>query len=55
MQPDAAALALARFGLGPRPGDTARIAADPQRALIDELKPEVALLDGASCRPRPRR
>ena len=43
MQPDGA-LALARFGLGPRPGDTARIAADPRAALIDELRPEVALL-----------
>ena len=47
MQPDRAALALARFGLGPRPGDTARISADPQKALIAELRPEVALLDGA--------
>ncbi len=46
MQPDGATLALARFGLGPRPGDTDRIVADPQRALIDELHPETALLDG---------
>ena len=46
MQPDRAALALARFGLGPRPGDAARISADPQGALIAELRPEVALLDG---------
>ncbi len=44
--PEGAALALARFGLGPRPGDTDRIAADPQRALIDELQPETALLAG---------
>ena len=46
MQPDGAALALARFGLGPRPGDTARISADPRGALIDELHPQVALLEG---------
>ena len=33
-----AALALHRFGFGPKPGDIARIAADPRGALIAELK-----------------
>jgi uncharacterized protein (DUF1800 family) len=46
MPSDRAALALARFGLGPRPGDTARIAADPEGALLAELRPAVALLAG---------
>jgi uncharacterized protein (DUF1800 family) len=32
-----AALALRRFGLGPRPGDLARIAPDPVAVLVDEL------------------
>ena len=33
-----AALALHRFGLGPRPGDIARLAADPRGALLAELQ-----------------
>jgi uncharacterized protein (DUF1800 family) len=33
-----AALALHRFGFGPKPGDIDRIAADPRAALIAELK-----------------
>ena len=33
-----AALALHRFGFGPKPGDIARIAADPLDALFAELK-----------------
>ena len=41
---DPAALALNRFGLGARPGDVARISADPRAALAAELRPEVALI-----------
>lgn len=33
-----AALALHRFGFGPKPGDIARVAADPRAALVAELK-----------------
>src|SRR5271154_5814583 len=33
-----AALALHRFGMGPRPGSIAAIAADPRGALIAELE-----------------
>ena len=33
-----AALALHRFGFGPKPGDIARIAADPRGALLAELR-----------------
>src|SRR5689334_7399063 len=33
----AAALALHRFGLGPRPGSIAAIASDPRGALVAEL------------------
>ena len=33
----AAALALHRFGCGPRPGSVAAIAADPRGALLAEL------------------
>ena len=33
-----AALALHRFGCGPKPGDIARIASDPRGALLAELK-----------------
>ena len=36
--------ALARFGLGPRPGDTARVAHDPKAALLAELRPDIARL-----------
>ena len=38
---DRAVVALGRFGFGPRPGDTKRIAADPKGALLAELKPEI--------------
>src|SRR4051812_26644057 len=42
-----AALALRRFGLGPRPGDLAKFSADPQTALLDELaRPSGVRLDG---------
>ena len=47
MQPDGVALALARFGLGPRPGDTARFTTDPRALLNNELNPKIALLNGA--------
>src|ERR1700730_13491675 len=47
-----AALALKRFGLGPRPGDLMRVAADPQGALLDELsRPMAARLDGPALLP----
>jgi uncharacterized protein (DUF1800 family) len=47
-----AALALRRFGLGPRPGDLARIGNDPQGALLDELSnPAAAHLDGPDLVP----
>ena len=37
-----AALALHRFGFGPRPGDIAAIASDPRGALLADLKPDAA-------------
>ena len=41
-----AALALHRFGLGPRPGSIAQIAADPRGALLAELdKPNARRID----------
>src|SRR5262245_7648479 len=41
-----AVLALHRFGLGPRPGSLAAIAADPRRALLAELeRPGVGRID----------
>src|SRR5215212_9322226 len=43
------ALALHRFGLGPRPGDRAAIGGDPQSALAAELeRPGIALLEDES-------
>ena len=36
--PKAAALALHRFGLGPRPGSIGRIAGDPRGARLAELR-----------------
>src|SRR5690349_20221948 len=36
------ALAFARFGLGARPGDLERVAADPREALLAELQPSNA-------------
>src|ERR1700761_8328716 len=42
-----AALALHRFGLGPRPGQIAFIASDPRGALLAELdKPNVSRIVG---------
>src|SRR5713226_5328170 len=37
LDPRGAALALHRFGLGPRPGSIAAIAADPTAALVADL------------------
>src|ERR1700687_5298077 len=46
------ATALRRCGLGPRPGDVARISADPQGALLAELeRPKEALLSGPDLVP----
>ena len=43
----AAALALHRFGLGPRPGQIASIASDPRGALLAELdKPNISRIAG---------
>jgi uncharacterized protein (DUF1800 family) len=42
---NAAVIALNRFGLGARPGDTGLIAADARGALLAELSPDVALLE----------
>src|SRR5215469_2900410 len=44
-----AALALHRFGLGPKPGSIAAIASDPRGALLAELdRPGVALVSDGS-------
>ncbi|HZT28089.1 MAG TPA: DUF1800 domain-containing protein [Pseudolabrys sp.] len=43
-----AALALHRFGFGPRPGDIAAIASDPRAALLADLKPESARVDAGA-------
>jgi uncharacterized protein (DUF1800 family) len=44
----AAALALHRFGFGPRPGTIAAIASDPRGALLAELdKPNVGMIPDA--------
>ncbi len=40
-----AALALHRFGFGPRPGDIAAIRSDPRGALLADLKPGAALIN----------
>jgi uncharacterized protein (DUF1800 family) len=42
---DRSVIALGRFGLGPRPGDTKRIAADPHGALVAELRPDLVKID----------
>src|SRR5437763_16801669 len=49
MTPDAraAALALHRFGLGPRAGTIQAIASDPQGALVAELERRGSALDAA--------
>src|SRR6266849_6703394 len=46
-----AALALNRFGMGPRPGSIAAIEADPRGALIAELERPLASLAAASAVP----
>ena len=46
-----AVLALHRFGMGPRPGSIAAIAADPRGALIAELERPPASLAAASALP----
>ncbi len=46
-----AALALNRFGMGPRPGSIAAIEADPRGALIAELERPLASLAAASALP----
>jgi uncharacterized protein (DUF1800 family) len=46
-----AALALNRFGMGPRPGSIAAIEADPRGALIAELERPPASLAAASALP----
>src|SRR3982074_2013404 len=46
--PGTAALAVCRFGLGPRPGSIAAIAPDPRAALLAELEaPGAALIRNA--------
>src|SRR5215470_3842597 len=48
LDPRRAALALHRFGFGPRPGTIAAIASDPQGALIAELDaPNAGLISDA--------
>src|SRR5262249_21265724 len=48
LDPRGAALALHRFGFGPRPGTIAAIASDPQGALIAELDtPKAGLISDA--------
>src|ERR1700678_2562734 len=48
LDPKGAALALHRFGFGPRPGTIAAIASDPQGALVAELdKPNAGLIPDA--------
>jgi len=48
LDPKEAALALHRFGFGPRPGGIAAIAADPRGALLAELeRPDAGLIGSA--------
>jgi uncharacterized protein (DUF1800 family) len=48
LDPQGAALALHRFGLGPRPGTIAAIAADPRGALIADLnQPNAGMVSDA--------
>jgi uncharacterized protein (DUF1800 family) len=42
-----AALALHRFGFGPRPGDIATIASDPRGALLAELRPGAGTIENS--------
>jgi uncharacterized protein (DUF1800 family) len=47
LEPQSAALALHRFGLGPRHGSIAAIASDPRGALLAELdRPDISRIDG---------
>jgi uncharacterized protein (DUF1800 family) len=47
LEPQSAALALHRFGLGPRDGSITAIASDPRGALLAELdRPDVGRIDG---------
>src|SRR5260370_37671699 len=48
LEPQSAALALHRFGLGPRRGSIAAIASDPRGALLAELdRPDIGQIDGS--------
>ena len=48
LEPQSAALALHRFGLGPRRGSIAAIASDPRGALLAELdRPNIGRIDGS--------
>ena len=48
LEPQTAALALHRFGLGPRRGSIAAIASDPRGALLAELdRPDISRIDGS--------
>jgi uncharacterized protein (DUF1800 family) len=48
LEPQSAALALHRFGLGPRRGSIAAIASDPRGALLAELdRPNIGQIDGS--------
>src|SRR5690348_9124288 len=48
LDPQSAALALHRFGLGPRRGSIAAIASDPRGALLAELdRPDIGQIDGS--------
>src|SRR6187397_380249 len=49
LDPKSAAIALHRFGLGPRPGAIAAIASDPRGALLAELEqPRAGQIDDPS-------
>src|SRR5437762_2864567 len=48
LESQSAALALHRFGLGPRRGSIAAIASDPRGALLAELdRPDIGQIDGS--------
>jgi uncharacterized protein (DUF1800 family) len=48
LEPQSAALALHRFGLGPRRGSILAIASDPRGALLAELdRPDIGRIDGS--------
>src|SRR5437762_1082151 len=48
LEPQSAALALHRFGLGPRRGSIAAMASDPRGALLAELdRPDIGQIDGS--------